>query len=166
LAIDDVPARERVFVDATVFVYHFTGVSESCREFLHRCESGEIHGRSSTFVVAEVVHRLMMIEAVAKELVSPGNLAKKLRAKPDVVKKLHAYTELADLIPLMGIEIDPLNLSTLSAAARIRSEYGLLTNDSLVVASADAQGIAYLASADADFARVSRIRLFRPQDIP
>jgi uncharacterized protein len=164
--LDAVPAGERVFVDATVFIYHFTGVSPSCRAFLERCEAGQLRGVTSTLVIGEVTHRLMMIEAVAKSLVTQGSVAKKLRRRPAVVRRLHVYQELADLIPLMGIEVDPLELTTLAAAAKIRDEHGLLTNDSLVVASADARGVVSVASADADFARIARLMVFHPPDIP
>jgi predicted nucleic acid-binding protein len=163
--LDAVPTGERVFVDATVFVYHFTGVSPSCRAFLERCEAGQVRGVTSMLVIAEVTHRLMMIEAVAKGLVTGGSVAKKLRERPAAVKRLHVHHELTDLIPLMGIEVDPLDLGMFAAAAKIREAHGLLTNDSLVVACADARGVSSIASADADFARVSRLKLFQPPDI-
>ena len=64
------PAGASIFIDANIFIYHFTGVSEECSEFLTRCESREITGQTSINVILEVLHRLMMVEAVTKNLVS------------------------------------------------------------------------------------------------
>ena len=57
LTLDRLEAGSQVFVDATVFVYHFTGTSPSSRDFLDRCERGELRGTTSVVVLAEVAHR-------------------------------------------------------------------------------------------------------------
>ncbi len=54
------------------------GPSVECREFLRKCKKGELRGITSVTVLAEVTHRLVMIEAVSKRLVSAGNVAQKL----------------------------------------------------------------------------------------
>jgi predicted nucleic acid-binding protein len=162
--LEQVIADKPVFVDATIFVYHFTGASVECREFLRRCERGEVRGVTSVTALAEATHRLMMIEAVSKKLVTAGNLAQKLRKRPATVKKLHLYQEQVEKIPLMGIEIVPLDLQVLASAAALRTKYGLMTNNSLILASALERGIGQLASADSDFASVPEIKTYRPGD--
>lgn len=164
-ALDDVEAGETVFVDSTIFVYHFTAASAECRRFLERCEKLEIDAITSAAVLAEVTHRLMTLEAVSHRFVSPGNVARKLAEKPDVVKKLAAYHRDVESIPLMGIRVLALGLSDLLAAHPLRVEHGLLTNDSLVAAAALELSSA-IASADAAFSRVSRLKVFAPRDIP
>ncbi|HSG38797.1 MAG TPA: hypothetical protein VLE27_04085, partial [Thermoanaerobaculia bacterium] len=99
--LEQVERGARVFIDASVFIYHFTGASLDCRRFLETCERGQVEGFSSVTALAEVAHRLMMIEAVAKGLISPGNPARKLREKPEIVRELHVYLEQIELIPLM-----------------------------------------------------------------
>jgi predicted nucleic acid-binding protein len=91
--IDQLPTGHRVFVDSTIFVYHFTGASPACRAFLERCERLELDAFTLVIVLAEVTHRLMMIEAVASGMITPGNVAKKLREKPEAVKKLRLHAE-------------------------------------------------------------------------
>jgi len=113
-------------------------------------------------VLAEVSHRLMMAEAVLHGLVSPGNLARKLREKPKVVAALSLYQEQVDRIPLMGIEIQPVDLRVWLESARYRREWGLMTNDSLVAASAALQDVSCLASDDRDFERIGDLELFTP----
>lgn len=164
LTLDKISGGSRIFIDSTIFVYHFTGSSTGCRNFLERCERGEIKGISSVVVLAEVAHRLMMIEAVNRGLVSGKNLVQKLRARPDIVQKLHLYQEQVERIPIMGIEIVSLELKTFLLSDELRTQHGLLMNDSLVAASAieEADGI---ASADPDFARLHTPAHFEPSDL-
>ena len=163
--LDQVEDGTRVFVDASIFIYHFSGVSEECKALLARCERGEVKGVTSTLVMAEASHRLMMIEAVASGEVSPGNVAKKLRRKPEVVRKLHLYQEQVEKIPLMGMEIEALDLRILLHAAPLRSRHGFLTNDSLIAATLGDRGIEAIASGDRDFDRLAGVELFCPSDI-
>jgi len=64
-----------------------------------------------------------------------GNVAQKLRKRPETVKELRLYQDQVEKIPLLGIEIAPLDLRTVLSAA-VRPKYGLMTNDSLIAATA------------------------------
>jgi predicted nucleic acid-binding protein len=107
----------------------------------------------------------MTIEAVTKGLASPGNIVRKLREKPSLVRELHLYQDQTELIPLMGIVVLSLDLSTMMLAAEIRRSHGLLVNDSLLAATAIREGIVDFASANTDFERVEELRLFGPSDL-
>ena len=163
--LDHVQDGTRIFVDASILVYHFSGVSAECKSFLERCERGEVKGVTSTLVMAEASHRLMMIEAAASGQVSPGNVAKKLGKKPQIVRKLHLYQEQVEKIPLMGIGVEPLDLQLLLHAAPLRSRYGFLTNDSLIAATLGERGIEAIASGDQDFDRLVGVGLYYPSDV-
>ncbi len=165
MTLDRVPSASRIFLDSTIFIHHATAVSPQCRTLLERCEAGDVTGVTAVHVVAEVAHRLMMIEAVAAGLASGKELVRKLRARPDLVRRLHVYQEQIERIPLMGVDVLPLELGTLLRSAEIRRRYGLLLNDSLVVAAAQTAGVTHLASADADFNRVKELKLYRPGDL-
>lgn len=106
-----------------------------------------------------------MLEAVSRELVSPGNVAKKLRKRPGAVKKLRAYDENVRRIPLMGVDVRMLDLKTLSNASAMRTEYGLLVNDSIIASSAVAAGVEIIATVDRDFDRVSELTVAAPGDL-
>jgi len=70
----DFPDGSEVFVDANIFIYHFSGPTEytdSCTQFLQRIEDGELLGLTSMLVVAETLHRLMIIEATSKLQIEP-----------------------------------------------------------------------------------------------
>jgi predicted nucleic acid-binding protein len=165
LTLDDVPVGERVFIDSTIFIYHFTGASLECKKFLERCERGQVKGISSVIVLAEVAHRLMMIEAVARKLVSGRNIAKKLRSQPQIVKKLHVYQEQIERIPLMGIKVEDLGMRIVLSSEEIRRKHGLLVNDSLIAATARAAGVGAIATADSDFEGMKELDCFVPSDI-
>lgn len=165
MTLDRVPPTTRIFLDSTIFIYHATGASPQCRALLERCEVGDVAGVTSVVVLAKVAHRLMMMEAVATRLVSGKDVVKKLRARPDLIRRLHIYHEHIERIPLMGVDIVPLEIGALLRSADIRREYGLLVNDSLVVAATREAGIGHLASADPDFGRVKDLELYRPGDL-
>lgn len=120
---------------------------------------------TSTVVLAEVSHRLMMIEAVSRGLVEPGNVASKLRSKRGIVRKLKIYQEQLDLIPLMGISVQNVDVPAFDRSRHGRAEYGLLTNDSLVLASAVGAGVDGIATADRDLIRIREIEVFTPSDL-
>ena len=128
-------------------------------------EGGDLKGITSTVVLAEVAHRLMMIEAVAGGLLSSGNVARKLRAKPGLVTSLETYTEQVERIPLMGVAILPLDMKCLLHSHDVRKKQGLLVNDSLVAATAMLAGLQTLATADSDFRRVAELETYEPADL-
>jgi predicted nucleic acid-binding protein len=163
--LENLPAGSQVFIDSTIFIYHFTGVSSDCRAFLERCEREEVRASTSVIVLAEAAHRLMMIEAVANGLVTPGNVAKKLREKPELAKKLGMYQQQVASIPDMGIDVVVLDLDVVRRSSDLRTRHGLMVNDSLLCASALGSGVSAVASADRDFERVGEIQLFRPGDV-
>ena len=165
MTLDELQPGLRIFTDATVFVYHFTGASHACRRFLERCEGGDLKAFTSAAALAEVSHRLMMIEAVSRGLVSPGNVLKKLRKKPGVVKKLGTYHENVQRIPLMGVEVLPLDLRILAKAFELRTAAGLLVNDSIMAATALSAGLEVIATADHDFRRVRELSMAEPADL-
>ncbi len=161
----DIPPGERVFVDANTFVYHFTGVSGECTAFLRRCERGDVAGITGVHVLLELVHRLMMVEAVVKGLVSPGNVARKLREHPDLVQTLSQAEDQAEVVTRMGIGILPVDAGALSLSRGIRTSYRMMVNDSVTAALARREGIEAVATSDRDFLRVPGLRVYSPGDL-
>ena len=79
MTLDKIASGENVFIDSNIFIYHFTGVSDRCSDFLNRCEQKDLIAITSTNLLLEVLHRLMMIEVVNKKLITPPNIVKKLQ---------------------------------------------------------------------------------------
>ena len=154
-----------VFIDANIFIYHFLDMSADCSDFLTLVEEGGYRGLTSVNVLTEVLHRLMIMEARTKNLVkSPGAL-KQLNKKPDLVRRLVEYATIAQAVPDMGISVLPLRPEHLLASQAVRTQYGLLINDSLIITMMKESGVNNLATNDAAFRRVDGIRVFGPADM-
>jgi predicted nucleic acid-binding protein len=159
------PAQTVALIDANIFIYHLSGHSAESTALLQRIHSGEIEGYITTVVIAEVLHRRMIGEAIAKRLVSPTQAMKRLKANPRLVSMLTNY--IADVetllqLPLKIIEVQPADISFSHA---LRQSHGLFVNDSINLACALRHGITDVATHDADFARVLAIKAWEPTDI-
>jgi len=60
MKLDEIKTGSEVFVDSNIFIYHFTGVSDECGNFLNRCEQGDLTAITSVNVILEVLHRLII----------------------------------------------------------------------------------------------------------
>jgi predicted nucleic acid-binding protein len=165
LPLPELPTGRTIFIDANIFIYHFADLSQECSNFLERCERGELWGVTAVHILLEVLHRLMMIEGVTKGLVTSGNVAKKLRKKPNVVRELANCQTQTEAILEMGIEVVGLTSDALKISHPYRRRDGLLVNDSLTAAVMEAEGILDLATADPDFTRVKGLRVYSPLDL-
>ena len=164
MILDDVASGQEIFVDSNIFIYHFTGRSQSCRRLLERCESGEVLGVTGTHVILEALHRLMMLEAVQKGLVSSGNVVRRLKERPDIVMALTDYTVQAGQIPHMGIEVLPIDTRLIRPSQDVRTRTGLMVNDSISVALMVQRGITSIASQDKDFLNVAGFQVYSADD--
>ena len=154
-----------IFVDSNIFIYHFTGVSDECSDFLGRCERGKLVAMTSVNVILEVLHRLMMVEAVRKNLVKPPNVVKKLSKAPQKLKCLNEYSENTEKIQDMGVAIKPLIFETIIKSHVVRLTSGLMVNDSVIIAGMKQEGVKLLATNDKAFEKVDEIDVCIPEDI-
>src|SRR5882724_7023255 len=125
MSLADLRDGDRVFIDANVFIYHFGGRSLECKAFLERCARRELLGYTSTPVLAEVLHRRMVAEAIAQGLVTARTAVRKLGETPEVVKQLTQYQEDVSKIPHMHLSILYLTLDIVQASAAVRTGEGL-----------------------------------------
>jgi predicted nucleic acid-binding protein len=165
MSLVDLRDGDRVFIDATIFIYHFGGRSLECKALLERCARRALLGYTSTPILAEVLHRRMVAEAIAQGLVTARTAVRKLGETPEMVKQLIQYQEDVSKIPHMHLTILPLTLEIIQASAEVRKGEGLLTNDSFVIAFMRAQGLTNLATANGDFDRVGGIAIYKPTDL-
>jgi len=165
MRLDRVEGGSEVFIDANIFIYHFTGVSDQSSHFLNRCEAGDLRGITSINVLLEVLHRLMMIEAIRRNLVQPPNIVKKLRKSPQKIKQLSEYFINTQKIPEMGIIVKPISNETIVKSQIYRAGYGLMVNDSLIVTCMEEEGLKGLASNDDGFLKVPGLSIYKPSDV-
>jgi predicted nucleic acid-binding protein len=116
-------------------------------------------GITTLEVVNEVTHRLMLSEAVDRGVATKAN-ATALKGKWQEVIKLSQYWAQAVRIFGLNILILAPDASRSYRAHTVRSRYGLLTNDSLIVAAMEEYGIVCLASRDDDFDHISGLTVY------
>jgi len=61
-----IPSQASVFVDANIFVYHFSldpVLAVPCTQLLDRIARQEIRGSTAADVLNDVAHRVMVLEA-------------------------------------------------------------------------------------------------------
>ncbi|MBM3890219.1 MAG: PIN domain-containing protein [Verrucomicrobia bacterium] len=165
MALSDLPDGVAAFVDANVFIYHFSGVSPECRDFLQRVEKRAVRATTGAHVLLEVLHRLMILEALAKGLIAPGQPAKKLKQRPDVIRQLRDYQRCVAEIRRLRMRVAPVNAALIEQSRSFRTAHGLMTNDSLTTAMMAQRRIIHLVSHDSDLKRVPGLMVHQPSDI-
>ncbi len=161
----DLPSGAAVFLDANTFVYHASlhpQLAPPCTALLERIERGDLRGYTSTHVVSEVAHRLMTLEACALFGWPYAGIAVRLRRHPAEFARLSAYKRTVDAILQSKIQILTIAPTLIANAATISPQFALLTNDALIVALMQANGLVNLASHDADFSRIPTLNRFAP----
>jgi predicted nucleic acid-binding protein len=81
------------------------------------------------------------------------------------VAQLSEYWAQTSAIFGLNILVLTTDEARLYRAQSIRARHGLLTNDSLIVATMDEFGIHSLATRDNDFDHISELTVFKPSDI-
>ena len=165
MTFDDIAAGSAVFLDSNTLIFHFTAhpkFGAACTRLLDRIEQRKIEGFSSAHVLAEVVHRLMTIEAMNLLGWPPTRLAARLKKHHDAIPKLVVYPAALTRIAQLGIRVLPLPEHTITAAASLSRQFALLTNDAIIVAIMQQNSLQQVASLDADFDRVPGITRYSP----
>lgn len=165
MKLNELKTKESVFIDANIFLYHFTGVSKDCREFLKRCELKDLFGITGLTVLAEVCHRLMIAEAIKHRLIHPLRPTLQLQKKPEIIKGLSEYSAQIMNIIDWGIKIIYLPEDILIKSQVYRTQFGLLTNDSFIPIYMRLANTEKLATNDQAFGRIPPLHIYSPSDI-
>lgn len=163
--IKTLPIGTRCLVDANILIYFLGGVSLDCKDFLLRVAGGEVEAWVTTAVIAEVMHRRMMAEAVGKGLVSAGKALVKLKANPSLITQLTDY--IAEVVKLLSLpfQVAEIEAGDIAVSHSLRLTHGLFVNDSINLACAQRLGIGDVISHDADFRRVTGLTVWEPTDV-
>jgi predicted nucleic acid-binding protein len=115
-------------------------------------------------VINEVCHRLMLAEAVAAGVIARPS-AILMKRKPSALTRLTRYWPLTESIFGLNLAIIPLDENRIRRAAEIRTQYALLTNDSMLLAASRDYGVRALASHDSDFENLEALTVYKPTDV-
>ena len=164
--LDDIAVGSLCVVDTNVLIYAEQGLSPQAQRFVRRCSSGELKAVLPQTVWQELTHKLMLAEAMMRGLTSGGNPASRLASKPDAIRSLSLYrAKIKSLIDL-GFGFESCQLEDLTERAfALQEEYGLLTNDAVVLAVALRLKADALISSDRGFRDIKAISIYYPTDL-
>lgn len=165
MTFDNIPSGVGVFLDANCLVYAATSDPQygtPCQQLLVQIENRTFQGCTSAHVLGDLSHRLMTIEAALLLGRSMTGIANWLRRHPSEVQRLSRSRQAIDDLQAIPITIWPVTGVQISRAADFSRQYGLLTNDALIVAIMQEHGFTHLASNDADFDRIPGILRYAP----
>jgi predicted nucleic acid-binding protein len=114
-------------------------------------------------ILAEVAHRLMILDAIRTLGLSARIAVKQLKEHPDRAQQLSLYKIATERISSFNIAIASVSFTHFRAAQNLSETYGLLTNDSLTAAVMRSLSLTNLASNDPDFSIVPEVTVWRPQ---
>lgn len=164
--LHDIPPGTHCFVDANIFYYHLVEtppLSEECSNFFQRVEKREVTASTSSVVVAEAIHKVMLADAVAQHGLDRAGLAHRLQRHRQLIVTLQEHTKVTALVRSLAIHVEPVTLTTLEHATAISTQYQLLTNDALTVAVMGQLGLKDMATNDENFDTVSSITVWKPR---
>lgn len=165
-SLEALPRSSDVFIDANIFLYHILKHPKlflRCHDFFRGIESGAYNGFTSTLVLNEVLHKLMLAEATQTYgLKSEHNAANLLKQNPEKISGLFQVWKTYAIIKDYPIVIYGCNPSVLDMAVDISKRYGLLISDATHLAVIKSEGIANIATNDRDFQRIDGINVYKP----
>ena len=163
--LNQLTSGQSVFVDANTLVYHFGShprFGAECNRLLARIDQQDLRGFTSTHGLSELAHRLMMVEASTLPGWTASKTKLRLRQNPAALSSLSQFRMAIDSILQSRITVLAIAPPLIAAAAAVSQQYGLLSNDALMVAVMQSQGLTNLASSDTDFDRVPGLMRYAP----
>ncbi|MBK7868266.1 MAG: type II toxin-antitoxin system VapC family toxin [Ignavibacteriales bacterium] len=154
--LHSIDPSKSIILDANILLYGIQRKSAQCVELIGRIGGGELNCHITSHILAEVMHVLMIEEARSIGEITGGNPAKKLSEKPGLVNSLYLYESVFEDILNLGMNIEVIEKEDLTEALAVQRKYGLLTNDSLIIAVAKRLRITSLVSADKVFGKVKK----------
>ena len=165
MSVATLPSGASVFVDANIVVYRFSQHPQfgaPCRQLLDRIDQQDIIGYTSAHVLNEAAYRMLTLEAMAQYGWPQTGINRRLRRHPAEIKKLTRHRRAIERLSQSQLQIAPITAQLVLNGTALTQQFGLLTNDALIVAVMQAQGLVNIASGDTDFDRVPGITRFGP----
>jgi len=161
----NLPAGEHVFVDANSLIYHFSPhptFGPACNQLMAAIQNQTLFGYTSTHVLGEMAHALMIVEALSLPGWALSNIPKRLKKQPLTVQQLSRFQRAVETVFQSRLQVLAIRPDLLIKATAISRQFGLLINDAFIVAIMEDQGLTALASHDTDFDRVPGITRYAP----
>lgn len=165
MKLGEIGNGELVVIDANILVYADQQRSQQCVQLLQRCSRDEVTGIVPMPMVGELMHTLMLIEARENGWIDRPYPSRVLSEKPDFVRRLTNYEKQMHQFFGIGLRLESVVMIDFVESMRIQREFGLLTNDSLLVAVARRLNCDSLATADKAFSDLTGFMVYAPDDL-
>jgi len=141
----------------------FGTLKELCSTFFDQMPHKNIKAVTSAVITMEVIHRAIVQEAAQKLDLRGGKLTQYLKENPEFIKSLTRHREIASTIYKLGVSIEQITYVHIHGSRKIRDDYGLMANDSLIIAFMQKHKISHLVTNDGDFKRIPDITVWLPR---
>ncbi len=160
-----IPTGKRVFIDANIFLYEVFDhpkFGESAYRILKDVENGAIEGVTSTLVLDEVLHKMILIEASDKFQISIKETVSFLKKNHKEIPLLEASWKDIDRIQeIENLTVRGISPDVFKSSINVAKANMLLTHDALHIAVMKYESISDIATNDSDFERIEGITVWR-----
>ena len=161
-----IPDGTHCFIDANIICYHIVNVpplSAECTLFFKRLENRQLRATTSTAVVAEAIHKVMLAEAVQKHGLDHRGLAHRLQRQRNLISNLEEHLKVASLIGAVEMHVEPVTLDILERGSQLSKTHQLLTNDALTISTMEKMALQHLVTNDDNFDSISGVTIWKPR---
>jgi uncharacterized protein len=122
-----------------------------------------MNGATSVIVLNEVVHRLLIAEAVQSAHISAESAVPFLKSHPQYIQDASTVWNLIDDIRnIQNLSVYGISEKAFTHSMDVMRQSGLLSNDALHVACMRENSIDTIVTYDRDFERIPQIKILRP----
>src|SRR5260370_12745994 len=127
MTLDDFQLGESFFLDVNTLVYHFQPhpiLGTICSQLISRVQNQELFGLTSTHVLTEVAHRLMMVEAGLLPSWKPKKVKQQLQKQPGSLQQLTGFRKAIETVLISRIQVLTEAPDLVLAATKVRQTAG------------------------------------------
>jgi len=161
-----IPVGRRVFIDSNIFLYEVFDhpkFGESAYRILKDVENGSIEGVTSTLVLDEVLHKMILIEASDKFQISIKETVPFLKKNHKEIPLLEASWKDIDRIQkIENLTVCGISPDVFKSSINVAKTNMLLAHDALHIAVMKYESIADIATNDNDFERIEGVTVWKP----
>ena len=164
------PSESHVFVDTNIFYYHFQAKSVTCTAFFNRIASDEVVAYVNSEVLSDLMHKLMLAEAVSKGLIprpAASLLKKYLAANRLSLASMSDHQAQFENTLAIGLRVLRVTKRLLVDTKAERVAHDLMATDSLHLGNMNRHRLPIrdIATNDEDFSRIPSVRAWEPFDV-
>jgi len=122
-----------------------------------------MYGATSVIVLNEIVHRLLVAEAVRCAHISAESAVSFLKSHPQYIQEASTvWSLIEDIRNIQHLKIYGISENAFVLSIDIMRRSGLLSNDALHIACMKENSIDTIATYDRDFERIPKIKILIP----